>query len=67
MVHRIIVSSPKGFGVREAGKTDPVTADKVFQLALMSKSIASTVAAALVGDYTVTWDTRVSQEGRASA
>jgi CubicO group peptidase (beta-lactamase class C family) len=51
----------KGFGVREAGKTDPVTADTVFQLASMSKSIASTVAAALVSDGTVTWDTRVSQ------
>ena len=48
----------KGFGVREAGKPDPVTEDTVFQLASMSKSIASTVAAALVSDDTVTWDTR---------
>lgn len=51
----------KGFGVREAGKTDTVTEDTVFQIASMSKSIASTVAAALVSDGVVTWDTRVSQ------
>src|SRR6187549_3939483 len=51
----------KGFGVREAGKTDPVTEETVFQIASMSKSIASTVAAALVSDGAVTWDTRVSQ------
>jgi CubicO group peptidase (beta-lactamase class C family) len=51
----------KGFGVREAGKPEPVTEDTVFQLASMSKSMASTVAAALVSDGVVTWDTRVSQ------
>lgn len=51
----------KGFGVREAGKTDPVTEDTVFQIASMSKAIASTVAAALVSDGVVIWDSRVSQ------
>lgn len=51
----------KGFGVREAGKPDPVTEETVFQIASMSKAIASTVAAALVSDGVVTWDTRVSQ------
>jgi CubicO group peptidase (beta-lactamase class C family) len=51
----------KGFGVREAGKPELVTEDTVFQLASMSKAMASTVAAALVSDGVVTWDTRVSQ------
>lgn len=51
----------KGFGVREEGKPDPVTDETVFQLASMSKSIASTVTAALVSDGVVTWDTRVSE------
>jgi CubicO group peptidase (beta-lactamase class C family) len=51
----------KGFGVREAGKTAPVTAETVFQLASMSKALAATVTAALVSDGVVTWDTRVSQ------
>jgi CubicO group peptidase (beta-lactamase class C family) len=38
-----------------------VTEDTVFQLASMSKPLASTVAAALVSDGVVTWDTPVSQ------
>lgn len=46
----------KGFGVREAGKTDQVTPDTVFQLASMSKPIASTIVAALVSDGVVSWD-----------
>ncbi len=40
----------KGFGVREAGKPETVDADTVFQLASVSKTIASTVMAALVGE-----------------
>ena len=39
----------KGFGVREAGKEERVDADTVFQLASVSKPMASTVLAALVG------------------
>ncbi len=35
----------KGFGVRKAGEPAPVDADTVFQLASVSKSIASTVVA----------------------
>jgi len=46
----------KGFGVREAGKSEPVDADTVFQLASVSKPIASTVVAGLVGDGVVSWD-----------
>jgi CubicO group peptidase (beta-lactamase class C family) len=46
----------KGFGARQAGKSDRVDADTIFQLASMSKPIASTVVAALVGDGLVSWD-----------
>ena len=46
----------KGFGVREAGKPETVDADTVFQLASVSKAIASTVVAALVGEKVVSWD-----------
>ncbi len=47
----------KGFGVREAGKNEPITEDTVFQLASMSKPISSTIVAALVSDGVVSWDT----------
>jgi CubicO group peptidase (beta-lactamase class C family) len=49
----------KGFGVREAGKRAPVDADTVFQLASMSKPVASTVVAALVGANEVCWDDKI--------
>jgi CubicO group peptidase (beta-lactamase class C family) len=50
----------KGFGVREAGKADPVDPDTVFQLASLSKSIAATVVAHQVGVRAVSgWDTPV--------
>jgi len=46
----------KGFGVRQVGSVDAVDADTVFPLASLSKPIASTVVAALVGDRLVAWD-----------
>lgn len=46
----------KGFGVRRTGSPDAVDADTVFPLASVSKPIASTVVAALVGDGLVAWD-----------
>lgn len=46
----------KGFGVREAGKPALVDPDTVFQLASVSKPIASTVVAGVVGDGLVKWD-----------
>ena len=49
----------KGFGVREAGKEERVDADTVFQLASVSKPMASTVLAALVGEGLIDWDDRV--------
>ncbi|MEV6110043.1 serine hydrolase [Streptomyces sp. NPDC051940] len=49
----------KGFGVRKVGTEEKVGADTVFQLASVSKPIASTVVAAAVGDKTVGWDNPV--------
>jgi CubicO group peptidase (beta-lactamase class C family) len=46
----------KGFGLREAGKSELVGPDTVFQLASVSKPIAATVVAAMVGDGIVAWD-----------
>lgn len=47
------------FGVRQAGRPEPVTVDTVFQLASVSKPLASTVVAALVSDGKVAWDSRI--------
>ncbi|MGH7117251.1 MAG: serine hydrolase domain-containing protein, partial [Stellaceae bacterium] len=46
----------EGFGLREAGKPAAVDPDTVFQLASVSKPIAATVMAALVGQGIVGWD-----------
>lgn len=50
----------KGFGVREAGKPATVDADTVFQLASMSKPLSSTVVAALVGEGSLSWGSRIA-------
>jgi CubicO group peptidase (beta-lactamase class C family) len=49
-----------GFGVREVGQDAPVDPETVFQLASMSKPIASTIVAGVVGDGIVTWDSRLA-------
>lgn len=46
----------RAFGVREVGKPEAVTPETVFQLASMSKSVSSTLVAAVVGDGATTWD-----------
>src|SRR6516225_8037526 len=56
VVYKDHVAYLKGFGVREVGKPEPVDPDTVFQLASVSKPIASTVVAALVGEKVVSWD-----------
>jgi CubicO group peptidase (beta-lactamase class C family) len=50
----------KGFGVRDVNTRQPIDADTVFQLASVSKSIASTVVAELVGEGKITWDSKLS-------
>jgi CubicO group peptidase (beta-lactamase class C family) len=57
VVYNDAVVYEQAFGIREVGKPEPVTPETVFQLASMSKSISSTLVAAVVGDGAVTWDT----------
>ncbi|HEV2097654.1 MAG TPA: serine hydrolase [Stellaceae bacterium] len=49
----------KGFGVRQTGKPEGVDPDTVFQLASVSKPIATTVVAAIVGAGAVGWDDQI--------
>lgn len=54
------VAFAEGFGVRELGKDAAVDPDTVFQLASVSKSVASTVVSAVVGDGTLSWASRMA-------
>ncbi|MGW5636729.1 serine hydrolase [Streptomyces sp. NPDC003832] len=56
VVHDGEVLYAKGFGVRRVGAEGRVEADTVFQLASLSKPLASTVVARAVGEKTVGWD-----------
>ncbi|MDI3404216.1 serine hydrolase [Streptomyces cavernicola] len=56
VVHDDEVLYMEGFGTRKAGTKSKISPDTVFQLASVSKPVASTVVAAAVGDETVGWD-----------
>jgi CubicO group peptidase (beta-lactamase class C family) len=49
-----------GFGVRQLGGDAAVDADTVFHIASVSKPIAATVVASVVGDGTVEWSSRMA-------
>jgi CubicO group peptidase (beta-lactamase class C family) len=53
------VALTAGFGVRSTEGNEPVGPDTVFQLASLSKPVASTVVSAIVGTGAATWDDRV--------
>lgn len=55
VVYRDQVLFTKGYGVREVGKPDAVDPDTVFQMASVSKPVASTVVAGVVGAKKATW------------
>ncbi|MFF3687711.1 serine hydrolase [Streptomyces sp. NPDC002187] len=61
VVHKDRVVYLKGFGERQVGKPGAVEPDTVFQLASLSKPLASTVVADAVGDKAVTWDEPVTE------
>jgi CubicO group peptidase (beta-lactamase class C family) len=67
IVHKDEVVYLKGFGIRQAGKTDTVDADTIFQLASLSKPVASTVLAALASDGIIAWDDPIVQHDPAFA
>lgn len=56
VVYQDKVVYAKGFGVREVGKPDKVDPDTVFQVASVSKPVASTIVAGVVGRKTIAWD-----------
>ncbi|MER7761082.1 serine hydrolase [Streptomyces sp. NPDC097619] len=63
VVYRDEVVYQKGFGVREVGKSAAVDPDTVFQLASVSKPLASTVVAGVAGEKGGPgWDTPVAEE-----
>ncbi|MER2264245.1 serine hydrolase [Methylobacterium oxalidis] len=50
----------KGYGVREAGKPEPVDGETRFQIASMSKFVAATAVGTLVDRGVVAWDRPVA-------
>ncbi|WP_203736060.1 serine hydrolase [Catellatospora chokoriensis] len=56
VVYRDRVVFAKGYGVRKVGEPGAVAPDTVFQLASLSKPLASTVVAGVVGGGKVAWD-----------
>lgn len=61
VVYRDQVVFAKGYGVREVGKPEPIDTDTVFMFASVSKPIASTVVARLVGQGLFDWHDPVKQ------
>jgi CubicO group peptidase (beta-lactamase class C family) len=60
VVHADKIVYLKGFGVREIGTPGEIDPDTVFQLASLSKPLTATVIAGIVGDGTVSWDSKLS-------
>ncbi len=60
VVHEDEIVDARAYGVRAVGSSDPVTVETIFPIASMSKSVGSTVVAALVSAGLVGWDDRVA-------
>lgn len=56
VVYQDEVVYAKGFGVREVGNPERIDNDTVFQLASVSKPMASTIVAGVVGRGGIAWD-----------
>ena len=50
----------RGYGVRKVGEPATIDPDTVFEIASVSKPIASTILAALVGQGKIGWDDKVA-------
>jgi CubicO group peptidase (beta-lactamase class C family) len=61
VVHDDEALAARGYGVASTETGDPVNADTIFQIASLSKPLASTVVASIVGHGIVTWDTPVAR------
>lgn len=62
VVHGGKTTYARGFGVKDVKSGEQVDPDTVFQLASVSKSLASTVVAHQVGANAVQWDTPIVSE-----
>lgn len=60
VVHGDRVLLERGFGHTQAGRSETVEADTAFRLASLSKAFAGTLAALLVEEGALSWDTRVA-------
>nr|MDQ5862815.1 beta-lactamase family protein [Actinomycetota bacterium] len=67
VVYRDEVVYSKGFGVREVGKPEEIGPDTVFQVASVSKPLASTVVAGLVGRQVINWPDAVVEHNKSFA
>jgi CubicO group peptidase (beta-lactamase class C family) len=50
----------RGYGVRKVGEPETIDPDTVFEIASVSKPIASTILASLVGQGKISWDDKVA-------
>jgi CubicO group peptidase (beta-lactamase class C family) len=53
------ITYAQGFGVKELSGAEPVTADTLMMVGSVTKSLTSTMAATLVDDGSLSWDTPV--------
>jgi len=60
VVHGDRVLLERGFGHTQVGRSETVEADTAFRLASLSKAFAGTLAALLVEEGALSWDTRVA-------
>lgn len=67
VVYRDEVVYANGFGVREVGKPGQIGPDTVFQLASVSKPLASTVVAGVVGRQVIHWTDPVIEHNKSFA
>jgi CubicO group peptidase (beta-lactamase class C family) len=51
----------RGYGIRKVGESAQVDADTVFEIASVSKPIASTILASLVGEGKISWDDHIAK------
>jgi CubicO group peptidase (beta-lactamase class C family) len=59
VVHNDQVVFLRGYGIRKVGDAATVDPDTVFEIASVSKPIASTILASLVGEGKIGWDNRI--------
>jgi CubicO group peptidase (beta-lactamase class C family) len=50
----------RGYGVRKVGEPETIDPDTVFEIASVSKPVASTILASLVGQGKISWDDKVA-------